>query len=208
MINLSPRFALIAVVLFVASALPVWFHVAKMPTNDACRDPEAFFLASEIANASMRKPVPRRRTSISVKGRLFTAASEPLDVLAFRTYSSSRFYASPMSFGFDSMAYIIPREVRSLKVKGNVIPVHWSQYEMLEKVYIEGYLYVQGGSPVSHPLQSGLRLAVDQLMNGTRPLNVLILSAVGDIDETEVLETVAEEWFQEAWEQLKAACDS
>jgi hypothetical protein len=208
MINLSPRLALIAAILFIGSALPVWFHVAKTPTSDECRDPEAFFLASEIANASMRKPVPRRRTSISVEGRLFTAASEPLKVLAFRTYASSRFYASPMSFGFDSMAYIIPREVRSFKVKGNVVPVHWSQYEMLGKVYIEAYLYVQGGRPVSHPLQSGLRLAVDQLISGTRPLNVLILSAVGDIDETQVLETATEEWFQEAWQQLQAACDS
>ncbi|MGK0485951.1 MAG: hypothetical protein ACJAYI_001460, partial [Myxococcota bacterium] len=188
MINLSPRLALIAAVLFIASALPVWFHVAKTPTSDECRDPEAFFLASEIANASMRKPVPRRRTSISVEGRLYTTASEPLKVLAFRSYASSRFYASPMSFGFDTMAYIIPREVRSLEVKGNVVPVHWSQYEMLGKVYIEAYLYVQGGRPVSHPLQSGLRLAVDQLISGTRPLNVLILSAVGDIDETQVLE--------------------
>jgi hypothetical protein len=79
---------------------------------------------------------------------------------------------------------------------------------MLGKVYIEAYLYVQGGRPVSHPLQSGLRLAVDQLISGTRPLNVLILSAVGDIDETQVLETATEEWFQEAWQQLQAACDS
>ena len=46
MINLSPRLALIAAVLFIASALPVWFHVAKTPTSDECRDPEAFFLAS------------------------------------------------------------------------------------------------------------------------------------------------------------------
>ena len=49
MINLSPRLALIAAVLFIASALPVWFHVAKTPTSDECRDPEAFFLASYCA---------------------------------------------------------------------------------------------------------------------------------------------------------------
>jgi hypothetical protein len=34
------------------------------------------------------------------------------------------------------------------------------------------------------------------------------VSAVGDIDETQVLETATEEWFQEAWQQLQAACDS
>lgn len=208
MTALSPRFAVAAMVLFIVSAIPVWFHQTQAPTYDSCADPDAFFLAPKLGGATMRMPQPRNRTSISVEGRMYTKASSPLNVIVFRTHESSRFYASPMSFGFDSMAYIIPREIRWLEIDGDVLPVHWSSYIMEGRVYIEAYLYVQGEQPIRHPLQSGLRLAAAQLVEGTRPLTVMIASADGDADDSPALSRATEEWFTQAWLQMKGSCGS
>lgn len=208
MTGLSQRFAIAAIVLMLSSAVPVWFHTLEQPTYDDCRDPDSFFRGSRIGGATMRKPVPRRRTSISVEGRMYTKAENPLAVLVFRSYQSSRFYASPMSFGFDSMSYIIPREVRWLEVGGDRLPVHWIQYEAEGEVRVEAYLYIQGGVAITHPLQSGPDLALAQLKDGTSPLTVMIAAASGSVAGESELKAATESWFIEAWKEMKVACES
>lgn len=208
MIVLSSRFAIVIVVLLLASAIPVWIHRIEAPRYDDCGNPDAFFRAPRIGDAVMRKPEPRSHTSISVEGRIFAGTPSPVRVLAFRTDEPSRMYASPMSFGFDSMAYIIPRDVRWLDVDGGEMPVHWSQYEMQGKAHVEAYAYVQGGRPIRHPLESNLRLAVSGLFEGARPLTVLIASASAPVQEEPALVGAVENWFEDAWRQMKIACDS
>lgn len=208
MTALSPRFAAAAAALFLAAAVPVWFHALSAPTYDDCRDPDRFFAATRLGGAQMEVAKHRSRASRATEGRLHARTRNAVRVRAFRTYEPSRLYASPMSFGFDSMSYLVPRETRWLETGDDILPVHWSSYEMEGIVHIEAYAYIQGGMPTWHPLQSGVALALPQLVEGTRPLTVLIVSGTGRPDEVPALEVAVEGWFVDAWRQLKVSCDS
>ncbi|MCP5043418.1 MAG: hypothetical protein GY944_20515 [bacterium] len=206
MTALSTRFAWVATARFVVGAVPVWFHAISESRYEDCSDPEAFFNAERIGGARMQLPKRAGGTAGDTKGQRYAGATHPLRVRAFRLYDVSRLYGSPMSFGYDSMGYLVGGETRQIESGDDVLPVHWSSYEMQGKVHIEAYAYAQGGIPVRHPIESGLALAWSQLLQGTRPVTVFILSAQGTPDEVPALSDAAEQWFAAAWKSLKASC--
>ncbi|MDP6978415.1 MAG: hypothetical protein QF570_07420 [Myxococcota bacterium] len=205
--EVSSRYALAAAFIAIVCAIPVWFHASEAPTRDECRDPDAFFLAKRVGGAQMRD-IRRRFEAGDAKGELRTSTRNRVRVHAFRTHETFKLYGSPMSFGFDSMSYLVPRETRQIEAGDDLLPVHWSTYEMDGRVHLEAWVFAQGGKPVRHPLAAWVPLAWKQLFDGTQPLTVMIASAVGRPGEMAQLGEATEGWFASSWEQLRAACDS
>jgi hypothetical protein len=204
--EISARFAGAAIALLVTAAVPVLFHAVTAPTYDDCANPEAFFGAARIGGADMVALGGLLNKFEGAEGQLRSGSRYHLAVRVVRTFSPSPLYASPIMFGFDTALYLHPAEARWLEAGDDVLPVHWNSYEVQRTARIEAYSFVQGGVPVWNPLQSGLALALPQLVGGTRPVTVLIVSGVGSRDELPALSRAAERWFVSAWQQFEAAC--
>jgi hypothetical protein len=204
---ISPRFAGAAIALLVAAAVPVWFHAVTVPTYDDCANPEAFFGAARIGGADMVTLEGLMTEVEGAEGQLRGGSQYRLAVRVVRSFSPSLLYASPIRFGFDSMLYLHPGEARWLEAGDDVLPVHWNSYEGQRTTRIEAHSFFHGGVPVWHPPRPGLALALRQLVGGTRPVTVLIVSGVASRDDGPAFSRAAERWLVSAWQQLEATCD-
>ena len=205
---LSPRLAAAAVALLLVTAAPVWFHALTAPTQDTCGYAAGFFGAGEIGGARV---VPWEQMPPRIEGvqaKLSAGTGHPLSVRVFRTFEPSLLYGSPIKFGFETLLYLQPTEVRELRAGDDVLPAHFSSYLDRTHSRVEAYVYAQRGMPVRHPVQSGLALGLDQLTGGTHSLDVFIVSGFGSRAELADLERAAERWLVDAWRQLEAACGS
>lgn len=198
------------IALLMAAAVPVNFHASTLPTQDDCVAPESFFGAQEIAGAKMKPTLDRKQNFDGADGILSIDGEAPLRVRTFRIYDAWRLYASPINYGFDTMSYLVPEKNRTLDAEGELLPIHWSSYptSVRNLVHVEAFMYVQGGVPTVHPLRSGLSLAFDQLLYGTRPLTVLMVSGERSPRDLESIERAMDRWFLDAWRQLEASCHS
>ncbi len=205
--ELSSRHAFAVALIAIVCAVPVWYHATAAPKRDDCRDPNAFFTAKRLGGAEMQD-IQWRFEAGDAKGHLRTPTRNRIRVRAFRMFDAWRMYGSPMTFGFDSMSYLVPRELRSIEAGPDRLPVHWSTFEMDGKVHLEAWFFAQGSRPVSHPIAAWASMAWQQLFEGSEPLTVMIVSAVGRPGEMTSLGEAAEAWFASSWKQLRAACDS
>ena len=202
--QISQRFAGAAIALLLAAAVPVSFHALVVPVYDDCANPRAFFGAARIGGADM---VTSSSQEVErAKGTLRGALPDPLAVLVMRTFSPSQLYWSPIALGFQTDLYLGAWEARWLEAGDDVLPVHWASDEAHGYARVEAYALVQGGVPVWHPVQSGLALALTQLIGGTRPVTVLMTSGFGRRDELPAVRHVAERWLVSAWQQLEETC--
>ncbi len=204
---ISSRYAMIAALISIVAAIPVWFHAIEAPTRDTCRDPDAFFAAERIGGAKT-EAICRPLEAGEAKGELRTHKGERVYVHVFRIAEVSKLYGSPMSFGFDSMAYLVPRETRTLEVDGDTLLLQWGAFEIDGQSRLEAWMFAQGDTPIRHPFEAWVRLAWRQLFEGSEPLTVMISSAVGRPGQLESLGEATEQWFVATWKQLRASCDS
>lgn len=207
MIELSNRYALATALVLSLLAIPVWFHELEAPVADDCADPNAFFLANKIGSAQ-RKSIQWQFEAGDAKGAIPSRAGVQIRVRVFRMLEAWKLYGSPMSFGFDSMSYLVPREQRIVPVGDAQLPVQWSRFELDGQGYLEAWTFAQGGRPLWHPLEGWPSQALAQLLDGTRPTTVMIASAIGPPEAVEGLDDTIETWFASTWKQLRAACDS
>ena len=205
--EISSRYSLPATIVLLLCAVPVWFHTRSEPERDACVDANAFFLDHKIGTAVNTRNQWRFRAG-DAQGRIATPFGHPVQVRVFRTFEASKLYGSPMSFGFDSMSYLVPREIRSIEAGEWVLPVQWSHFEMDGVAHLEAWTFAYDDEPTFHPLAAWWGRTWRHLVDGSTPLTVMIASAQGRPEQIERLETTAEQWFPAAWKQLRAACDS
>jgi len=205
--EVSSRYSLAAAVFVALCAIPVWYHALEAPVSDECRDPNAFFLSKRLGTAIAIQNQWRFEEG-DAKGRVLARSGERLRVRIFRVREVSKLYGSPMSFGYDSMSYLVPRELRPIEVDGTTLPVHWSRFDMDGEGHLEAWTFAMGDEPLRHPFGAWAGHAWTRLFGGNQPLTVMIASAVARPENMENLEETAEGWFVSAWKQLRAACDS
>lgn len=202
---LSPRHAPAALVLMVLSAIPVWLHAAAAPVHDDCADPEAVFEAAQIGGARRTEPTVSVPNDGFFEGRVPVRTSV-VSVRVVRSFVPFTLYWTPTGLGFDRMIHLQSAELRRLQAGDDVLPVHWRWRLAQRGVRVEAYLYVHGGRPVRHPIQSGLALALPQLASGTRPITILLVSGGSAREKLPQLERDVERWLVAAWRELEAAC--
>jgi hypothetical protein len=204
---LSARYALAAFALLLASALPVWLHAAIAPVHEDCAGYPAFVAAPRIGGAESVPPTNAiKRTKIDAEGRLRLSSRVVLSTRVVRRFDSWRFVSTPIAFGFNPLRHLEGGVLRWIDADGDRLPVRWNAGQDARTAQIEAYVYVQAGRPVTHPLRSSLALALPQLVGGTRPITLLLVSGVATPDEREALDRAAEAWLVAAWRQLEAAC--
>lgn len=206
MTPLSARWAPALTALLLLSLPPVWLHALAAPTRDDCAAPAAFFGAGRIGAVEVGPAAAPGDLANAVEGRAHTAGPGRLAVRAIRTFDPVPLYVSPIAFGFDRSLYLGPTAVRRVAAGSEVLPVHWSTREGAGVARIEAWVFVHGGEPVRHPAASGLALALPQLLEGTRPVTLLIASAAGPLEALPALERATERWLADAWLELEAAC--
>jgi hypothetical protein len=205
-IALSPRFAVAAATLLLCAAPPVWLHAIVAPVHDDCAAPEAFFGSGRIAGAAV-EPVELAKGAVTgAEGELARPGRPPFSVRVLRTFDPVRLYSRPSSYGIRSELYLSAAKTRRLPVGDDVLPVHWRTHRWSDRIEFEAYALSQGGMPVWHPLRSGLALAGEQLLSGTRPVDVFIVSGAGNLEDFETIRGEAEGWLARTWLALEAAC--
>lgn len=206
MIALSPRFAVAAAALLLCAAPPVWLHAIAAPVHDDCVAPQAFFASGHIAGAPV-EPVELAKGAVTgAEGELPRPSRPPFSVRVLRTFEPVRLYSRPTSYGIRSELYLSGAETRRVPAGDDVLPVHWRTRRWSDRIEFEAYTLSQGGMPVRHPLRSGLALAARQLLSGTRPVDVFIVSGGGNVEDFEAMRGEAERWLARTWLAFEAAC--
>lgn len=204
MIGLSPRFAVAAGALLLCAALPVLLHAGLRPVRDDCRDPDAFFGAPRIAGAEVSRVVTEDGAASGVEGELERV---PLQVKVLRTFEPFRFYARPLEYGFRTHLYVDAARTRYVEAGDDRLALHWRTNAWSDLIEFEGYGLAQGGRPVWHPIESGLALAGSQLLSGTQPVTLFIVSGGDRREDLAQVTREADAWLAQAWHELEAACE-
>lgn len=207
MISLSPRHAPAAIALLLASAVPVWLHAAGAPTHDDCAYAPAILQARQIGGAVAVEPAPIFSPDDVFEGVLRDPErSLALSVRVYRTFEPFVLYWRPIDVGFNRLLHLQAADQYWVEAGDDRLPVHSSSRVDFRNAQVEAYVYVQGGRPVRHPVQSGMALGLDQLIHGTRPVWLLLASGTSDRDGTAMLRRETERWLAAAWQDLEAAC--
>ena len=210
MIPLSPRYLPPLLVLLVLAAIPVTIHRAGVLQSDDCRDPEAL-QATERIRGSRPDPSARERISNalvqwSVGGvRIGPGGRQELRYRIVRSYDASDLYNDPLKFleqPFDPDR----TEFSWRETRGERLPVYVATLHRGGWVQLAVYMFVAGSGPVASPLLMELESALPQLLSGSRPSTLLMVSGIAPRQRRQEIEPAAVEWLASALAYYREVC--
>ena len=212
---MRPRAQLVRVVPLVllgVALVPVAVHSHRGVDADDCGNPQGLRETTRIEGSRPGEEQPRRRSSHQIQwstGRVASGAPgvEPLEFHLLRSFDPRRIYVHPH-------VVIDPRfepdefRLEWLDAGNERIPI-----QMLEapdpsrgRVRRAALLYVYGGRPVEDPFWAQLRSALPQVLEGTRPLTLFLVTGGAPPDRIEAVERRAREWLASAWRFYARTC--
>jgi hypothetical protein len=211
-IPLARRFSLAALSLFALAALPIWLHRTAGGTSDPCSNPAQLRHLAAFGNVHSARKIDEHEVSIHtlwVEGKLPPFAhGRPLGFRLVRGVDPSAFYGDLHAYFFASPLPEDSREVRALNAGSDVLPVHHQSDSSTTQLKLTQYFFALGLEPVTHPFSGGLSLALDQLVRGTQPITLFLISGTANAATRASFEERADAWLATAWSEYRGVCRS
>ena len=209
MIPLARRYNGATLALLAAAALALGLHRAFAAHFDPCADPaqllqldaygHGFTVSDHLATGDW---YPQRRVDGSLPPAV--PGGSPLWFRVARAESPHPIYRPTFL-----IVTLLPEdrsELREQRVGSDVLPVHRVFDDSLGEIRITRYVLVQGLSPVAHLLPSGIASALPQLLHGTLPVTVFVVTGIADTATLSAVEAAEEAWLSAAWSDFGRAC--
>ncbi len=211
MIALARRYGTASLALLGIALLAVALHHATAARFDPCADPAQLTQLEAFGPLhSVRKDVDvgSGRPPLWVEGRLPPRgrAGRPVLFRFIRIDAPHAFYHKFEPFLIDPVLPEDRSELRPLRVGSDVLPVHRSYDDSSDLIRITRYFFVQGTQPVSHPFPGGLAIAWDQLVRGTQPVGLFVVTGVAKPATVRAFEARTEAWLAEVWTDYRELC--
>jgi hypothetical protein len=211
MIPLSDRHALPVIVAMFLLAIPIGYQALLRPRVDDCasparlREPDLFPFSTRDDDPPGRPP---RYAIEGGQGELLIDrpwTMRPRWRLE-RSYDLTELHFEPRSFSNFFPERTVETLVRS--ANGVDLPIHTVVEESKELWHFGAYLYVFGGRPVRRPLVASLHHAIQQIIGGALPLNMIVVEGGSKIEHARENEEILIEWMRSAWIEFNEACGS
>jgi hypothetical protein len=210
-IPLSTRYLVALLFLLVLAAIPVTIHGMGVLRSDDCRDPEAL-QATERIPGSRPYPNARKWTATplvqwSVGGvRNGPGGATELDYRIVRSYDAGDLYSFPLKFlnqPFDPDR----TEFSWRETRGERLPVYVaSSHRRGWWVQLAIYVFIAGSEPVASPLRTELESALPQLLSGSRPSTLMMVSGIAPRRRRQEIEAAAIDWLASAVTHYREVC--
>ncbi len=211
MIPLSPRYLPPLLVLLVLAAIPVTIHGVGVLRSDDCRDPEALQSTERIPGSqpdpSAREWFSRALVQWSVGGvRIGPGGRQELRYRIVRSYDAGELYNYPLKFveqPFDPDR----TEFSWREAQGERLPVYVASLHRRGRwVQLAIYMFVAGSGPVASPLRTELESTLPQLLSGSRPSTLLMVSGIAPRQRRQEIEAAAVDWLASALAYYREVC--
>jgi hypothetical protein len=210
-IPLARNHASAVLAMLVLAVLAVALHQTFAARFDPCVDPAQLLRLAAYGHSyriQEREAVAERPSQRWIEGTLLHAGPGG-DDLWFRVVRADEPFAM-----FDRAYLIVPplpqdqASLGELRLGADVLPVHSVFYDSFGGVRLTRYFFVQGVSPVAHPIMSGIGIAWQQLVRGTQPVTAFAVSGIADAEKRTELETAEDAWLSAVWSEFRRACGS
>lgn len=210
MTPLSGRYAAPVLLMLGLAFAPIAQHSVRGGQIEDCarpellRDPATFGDASgETRHTGRIRPKPWN------EGALRLAGARPivLDWALLRSQRPVSLYLHLHSYAFSGTR---PEEVSTdwLEVDSEHLPIHLAYESWPSQRRFAVYLLVYRSEAVANPLSALLRSAVRDMIEGTPPMSILMISGtVSEADVDRALES-ARSWLIEAFHRHQAVCST
>jgi hypothetical protein len=211
-IPLSPRYLPPLLVLLVLAAIPVTIHRVGVMRFDDCRDPEALQATERIPGSQPDPNAPEWTAKALVQWsvgaiRIGPGGGPELRYRIVRSYDASDLYTYPLKFLDASFAVDPDRtEFAWREAQGERLPVYVATLHRRDWVQLAIYMFVAGSGPVASPLRMEIESALPQLLSGTRPSTLLMVSGVVSRQQRHEVEAAAVEWLASALGYYREVC--
>ncbi len=210
MIPISKRYGLPLLALLVAVALPVGFLNLAPRRIDDCIDPGAFFDLERIDErftSTLEKPEGEASRPNHARARIEppTPRSAELQIVARLDYGLSGRYQHPAS---TILSRLEPdrSELRWVESGGDRIPIHLDYQQIDAGVRFAAYFFAHAGKPVVGPFRTRIRSAPRELLRGTRPILMVVVSGTSGLLTLHDTERRATEALATVWSHYQEMC--
>jgi hypothetical protein len=198
--------------ILLATLLPVVHHAYGDANRDDCADPAGLLAAYRIEGT--RDEAERWDKHVNgwiqwTEGEI-NAERDDVEALNFRiirTFRGRRAYLRPTSFLPEKLEpdHI---ELQWIDVDGERVPIHVGTVFQHSKrsMKLAAYMFVYGGEPVAHPFREQLASAIPQVVGGTQPVTLFMVSGFAKRNQMESIERPAREWLANAWRHYRDSC--
>jgi hypothetical protein len=133
-----------------------------------------------------------------------------LEYAVIRSYNAKRLYYRPEH---RYLRGVVPhvKTIEWIDYAGTRLPIHRSFYPSTassQHKHIVAYLLMYEGRAIGNPYIAQLVSAPRQLVRGSRPMTLFLVSGEVHSSDFEAAEADAREWLQKAWQQYRAVCAS
>jgi hypothetical protein len=210
-IPLARNHASAVLAMLVLAVLAVALHQTFAARFDPCVDPAQLLRLAAYGHSyriQEREAVAERPSQRWIEGTLLHAGPGG-DDLWFRVARADEPYAM-----FDRPYLIVPilpqdqAALGELRSGADVLPVHRIFDDSFGPVRLTRYFFVQGVSPVAHPIVSDIGIAWRQLVRGTLPVTVFAVTGIADAEKRTELEAAEDAWLSAVWSEFRRACGS
>jgi hypothetical protein len=210
-IPLARRYAVAGLALMVLAAVPVWLHGATGMTADPCARPEALerLRAFGVAPVSKHDAIHANQVlSLWVEAKL-----EPLAPRKLPPWGRLVRHSDPFVFygRLDRFAFspLLPKDrtsTRRLAVGSDELIVHERVDTTTGVQRLLLYFFAQGMRPISHPFTGGISSALSQVLHGTEPITLVVVSGIADDESRAAFDQRADAWLAQVWTEYREAC--
>jgi len=209
MIPPSGRYASVLAAIVLLFMLPVVWNRFEPPRVDDCADPDR--LRDVAALDGVRSAVERwdKHDDGIVQWSQVELEAEGREVrlrgVIIRSYRPADLYTRPPSHllrRFEAEQ----REVVEIRSGGETLPVQTLSDGTAGSNAMASYLFVYAGAPVTHPFWTALAHAPAQVLEGTRPLTLIMVAGELGRAQRPAVRRRAERFIEAAWRHYRAAC--
>jgi hypothetical protein len=208
-IQISSRYLGILLALLIIVLAPVSIYSYRGHPVDDCARPDALRDVMRIPgtlDAREQWRVYGPRVAQSTAGRI---ASEqglpPMDFRVMRTFEPVRAYLRP--YGFLSPAVEPDQSLfRSVEVDGEELQIPVVHGNRGSHVHFATYLLIYAHRIDNKPFRTQLETALAQLVRGTRPITLFLVSGIVPQTRLRVAEREAFDWLANAWRHYGSVC--
>ncbi|MDJ0868229.1 MAG: hypothetical protein QNK03_19135 [Myxococcota bacterium] len=206
MIPISRRFYWLVIVLLAAASVPVVTHGIGRYRNEDCADPEAFRDALRIEGtlSAEQRAISSRSTRVQWTSGEVEGHGRPTFQIV-RSFRARWLSERPSSL-VEPQIEAERQNVDEIEVDGRTLPIRMVYDETGARKRLVAFLFVYAGEPVARPLVAQLRSGFSQLLHGTRPLTLFLISGGTAPWNLPKLEERARDWLAAAWRHYEATC--
>jgi hypothetical protein len=210
MIQVSRRYALALIAMGIAAAVPVLLHTLGRFDRDDCAAPAALraaLLGDESPSVTHEGgDLPGLVQWIEGTVAWGNPPRSPLSFVLARTTDPTRLTRRPYRPVVDELE-AIQGELRWVEDgQGGRLPIRWTLDYAGRKARFASYFFAYQGRPVSRPLLALAESAPVSLLNGARPLTLLVVGGSVPTRDVEEAREAADAWLLDAWRNYQRAC--